>query len=189
MSDITITLKATKIYVASPYNEDFVAAARELAGKFDATTKAWVFDARDEPRVRELLVRIYGSDGSQVAQTVTLHVDLGQFGTHYDKVIVAGRVVARRSGRDYPVRLSGAVIIEGGFPSSGGSMKNPALEYVGYVAGTGRTVLEVRDVPAGHADVTAKGVTIVGEAVDRDVLVAERAALMARLAQIDALLA
>lgn len=41
-------------------------------------------------------------------------------GTEYDKVIVAGREVARRPARDSAVRLYGAAVIEGGFDSSGG---------------------------------------------------------------------
>jgi len=171
--------------ITSPYNADFVAGARELGGKFANTDsfRGWFFDPRDEQRVRALLIAVYGSDGSPVAQTVTLHVVVADYpGTEYDRIIVAGREVAHRRDRDSSVKLSGAVVVAGGFPSSGGSRANPALN-----AKPG-TVLEVRDVPAGHADVHAAGVTVVGEEVDRDSLIAERAALVARLDEIDALL-
>lgn len=53
-----------------------------------------------------------------------------------------GREICSRRGRDYRVKLGeGVVIIEGEFPASGGSRKNPCIN-----APTGM-VLEVRDVP------------------------------------------
>ena len=149
------------LMVASPYNEDFVAGARELAGTFARETGQWLFDPRDEARVRALLMRVYGDDGTPVPARVTLHVDLGRFfGTEYDHVTVAGRRVAERRARDSSVKLTGAVVVAGRFPGRGGSVKNPALNF------DPGTVLEVRDVPAGHADVTGQGVTVVDTTVD-----------------------
>jgi len=183
MSDISITTVGTALTVRSPYNTDLVEGAKDLGGRFDAATKAWVFDARDERRVRDLLTRVYGTDGSTSGQTVTVHISFDDgFRFDYDAVVFAGRVVARRPSRDERVRLTGAIIISGGFGARGGSVKSPAL------APQPGTILEVRDVPAGHADVTAKGVTIISSTVDRAALAAERAALLARLAEIDALL-
>jgi hypothetical protein len=185
-TDIAITpTTAGRIAVVAPYNTDWTTQARAFGGRWDAARKAWTFDARDEDRVRAALVEIYGSDGSAVAETVTIRVDLDK-ATWVDPregVIIAGRTVARRIERDKPVLLKGAVVIAGGFDSSGGSVKNPRLD------ATPGTVLEVRDVPAGHADTRLAGVTVVSAEVDRDALAAERAALVARLAEIDALLA
>lgn len=90
---------------------------------------------------------------------------------------------ATKPSRDARVRINGAVVIAGGFESRGGSARNPEL------AAKPGTVLEVRDVPADHPDTQRPGVTIVATAVDRDALVAERGRLLARLAEIDALLA
>jgi hypothetical protein len=114
---------------------------------------------------------VYGHDDRPPTETVTLHIDLAKFpGAGYDRVVVAGREVARRPARDVPVRLTGAIVVEGGFDRSGGSAKNPALYYEGHRGSPGRTVLEVRDVPAGHADVQQPGVTV----IDRQTLAGQR---------------
>lgn len=49
------------IHVSSPYHPDFPPAARQLGGKWDSDV--WVFDARDDARVRGLCCDIYGTDG------------------------------------------------------------------------------------------------------------------------------
>lgn len=179
MSDIQITVGGGKLRLSAPYNKDFPAMAREIGGRFDRATKEWMFDARDEARVRELCRSVYGTDGAPEPMVdVRIHMD-----TYVDgqELWICGRQVARRPGRDAPVRLGdGVVIIEGGFPEGGGSRGNPALSPF-----TG-TVLEMRDVPAGHPhldndpdlEVVRKG------EVDRDALQGERARLKARLAEI-----
>jgi hypothetical protein len=49
-------------------------------------------------------------------------------------------------------------------------------------------VLEIRDVPAGHADLEMEGVTVVGTSIDKAALLAERDKLQARLAEIEKML-
>jgi DNA repair protein RadC len=49
-----------KIAVSSPYNPRFPPRARELGGRWDAGRLMWLFDARDEERVRALCEEIYG---------------------------------------------------------------------------------------------------------------------------------
>lgn len=187
MSDITITTEGTSIYLASPYNPDTSPKAKALGGSWDAARKAWRFDARDEDRVRALAVDIFGTDGAP-AQTVTVRLAMDEVDGMLvrqrgpEHVHLFGRAVVTRRGRDMPVTLGkGVVCVEGGFAASGGSVKNPAIN-----AQPG-TILEIRDVPAGHKDLAEYG-QVVDEQVDVDALLAERDKLMARLAEIDALL-
>ena len=83
------------------------------------------------------------------------------------------------------------MVVSGSFPGRGGSVKNPALEPAD------GTVLEVRDLPrAVAAKMIAEvatahrcPVTLLDDAaLDRAVLTEERERLVARLAEIDAML-
>ncbi|GAA3086438.1 hypothetical protein GCM10020000_86390 [Streptomyces olivoverticillatus] len=107
----------------------------------------------------------------------------------YDQELwLAGRFIARRDARDYPVHLGfGVTLVKGGFPSSGGSMKYPRLEPYD------DTVLEIRFVPRAAAEkVTASNpdVTVVGteEPLDAETLARYRDQALDDLRQINALL-
>jgi hypothetical protein len=160
--------------------------AKAIGGRWNATQKAWVFDARDEDRVRALARLIYGTDGSEPAATVTVRLHLDRkFGASGCEFWYAGRQILRRSGRDKPVRLGyGVILIKGGFPASGGSWRYPDIDPC---AGT---VLEVRDLPATKVDPSEPGVEIVtAEAIHRSALEVEADELRARLARIESELA
>ncbi len=181
---VTISKDASGVKVESPYDLKFVHAAKGLGGRWGGGV--WTFDARDEEAVRRLAVEIYGTDGSD-APPVTVRVPVGQ--ARYEREWrVAGMTLVMRPGRDMPVRFGpGVVVVEGGFASSGGSVKNPDIN-----AKEG-TVVEVRDVSPGVARkivAEAPGAVIVGQDAQlRDGLAAERARLVARIAEIDATLA
>jgi DNA repair protein RadC len=49
-----------KIAVSSPYHPQFPARARQLGGTWDAGRLIWLFDARDEERVKALCEEVYG---------------------------------------------------------------------------------------------------------------------------------
>lgn len=145
MADITITNDGTTVTARTPYHPDFPKKARAIGGKFRGG--AWTFDARDEQRVRDLCREIYGTDGTPV-DTVTVRISTSS-APDESAWWAFGRMIAERRYRDSAVRLGdGVVIVAGGFPQRGGSMKYPRLDaYEG-------TILEIRDVPAGHPDLT-----------------------------------
>jgi hypothetical protein len=154
---IRIGTETGRVYVKSPYNKAFVERARELNGKWVASTSEWGFDGRDEQRVRDLCIELYGTDGRTQTNLVTLRVALGS--RDGSDISLGGRSLVRRKGRDYRAELGeGVIVLEGGFPSSGGSVKNPR------VAPHDGTVLEVRDFPESLAkDLLSDSVQIVGE--------------------------
>lgn len=190
---VTVTVDATTITVVTPYDAGFIDAAKQIGGRWDSARKARVFDARDEQRVRALVREHFGTDGSDDdAPTVTVRLPVptsasgaGRLGAEFR---AAGRRLVWRPSRDSSVKLSdGVVVVSGGFPGWGGSTSNPRL------SPEPDTVIEVRDVPAGAAALMldeVDGAAIVG-APDgqRAALEAERAQLLARLAEIDTLLA
>jgi hypothetical protein len=135
---VNISVNDDRLLVSSPYNEAFRKAARDLNARWDGNT--WSFDRRDERRVRDLCLRLYGTDGATQAATVTLRVRLGN--TCAGAADLGGRPLAYRATRDESVTVGdGVVVIEGGFPRSGGSRASPAL------SPRPGTVLEVRDFP------------------------------------------
>lgn len=190
MNPVTTTTTEQYIIVQSPYDETFNARARRISGRFDrpgvTPGRAWSFDIRDETRVRDLCRAVYGTDGSDTGPELTVRMPVHP--GNGAECRFAGMRLVWRQARDYPVRVAdGVVLISGGFPGSGGSMKYPdILPKAG-------TVIEVRDLPAGMARLMVDqvdGAEIVDPAdKQRAVLLAERVKLATRLDEIDALLA
>jgi len=177
-----VKMQSGRIGVECPKNEAFIEGAHNFASKWQPPY--WLFDPRDEPAVRALLIEVYGRDDKAPTALVDVEINLDEWGRNHDQTYTfAGLRIAHRPGRDDRVRLGGGAVVKtGGFPTSGGSVKNPGLYP------DAGTVLIVRDVPGGHADLADKGVTVVSTLVDRPALEAERAGLMARVAEIDQLL-
>ena len=187
--EISITkiegIDGEKIVAVTPYTPDWPSAAKKIGGRWNPEIKAWVFDPRDEDKVRQLAIKLFGTDGETgTASTVTVHYDIySDFNNCRGECWLFGRKIAWRLGRDSSVRLGdGVIILKGGFKNSGGSMKYPEI------APLEGTILEIRDVPAGHSDLSKSDVVVVEQATNRETLIKERDQLLVRLAEIDELL-
>lgn len=132
------------IYVKTPYSSDFVKEARKLNGRWVDGQKEWRFDPRDIDKVREICLKVYGTDGlTPIGKLVTVRLHLDKMADKTDRadnLQLFGRSIAYRPHRDSQVRIDG-IIISGGFPATGGSARFPML-----LPETG-TVIEVRDIP------------------------------------------
>lgn len=174
-----------KIALVCPYNADLLPRARELGGEWDKSRKAWLFDARDEERVRELVRSLFGTDTSSelASDLVTVRVPLRQFEVD-NSAVFAGRKIAVRPTRDERVRLSsGVVLVQGSLFNYGGSGKYPRID------ADDNVIVEIRDIPRSSLSVVADGsYEIVDQTIDRDALSAERARLLARITEIDTIL-
>ncbi len=198
MPNISATKEGGRLLVTSPYDPAYTARAKSLGGKWDPARRAWAFDVRDETRVRAVLVEVYGEDGSAIpaSDRVTMRIRFPEGASvERDALRIAGREVASASGRDTGARLGPGVVMEEGRVDSGGSRAN----WTTYVSKD--TVLLLRDVPRGFAERvraeprvgrnTIEVELIEGDgapAVDREALAAERERLLARLAEINAVL-
>ena len=184
--DISITTQDGSTTLTSPYHPDLPADARTLGGRFDRTTKAWRFDARDEARVRDLARKYFGTDGTEPeGDLVTVRIKLADYeGDKWNNAArFAGREIAHRPGRDADVRFArNTVLVSGSLDSYGGSMRYPLIDADNDV------VVEVRDLPrAALTNEDPARYEIVGEqGPDVNALLAERERLLARLAEIDA---
>jgi len=195
MDTITITELADMVSVVAPYDAAFVREARRAGGRWNRDAKSWIFDARNKPAVEAALSSCYGWAPAG-APTGDFHVTLTAHNAGDKEVRLMGRTVARRWRRDSTVVIGeGVAVVDGDFPSRAGSLSRPAILDMGDAPVT----LVVRDLPTTILDdedlVETYEVTPVPDAAagladaDLEDLRAERARLVRRLAEIDALLA
>lgn len=180
-SEATVKVYHTKggdVALATPYHPDLPTKAKALGGRWNPEARVWVFDLRDEERVRALAREVYGTDGTP---TRTVTVRWAPYGTDWyaNPMYKFGREVATRRSRDDAVRLgAGVVVVEGQLPGRGGSAKHPSI------GGADGVVFEIRDVPADL--VVEDEFTTIVDATDtrRAALEAEIAALEAKVASL-----
>jgi hypothetical protein len=180
------------ICVESPYNPDLPSQAKKLGGKWNPSEKCWSFDIRDEQRVAEMYVGIYGewdSADQPAADMVTARVTVCKDGlsVYHGGLFFGGRQVARATGRDSGAKLATGVILLSGDFTSGGSVKNWRT------LADGGTVFEIRDIPLSKVDEERHNsdwasVEVLGD-IDKAALVAEKERLEARISEINAILA
>lgn len=116
-----------KIYATTNYNATFIKKAKNLQGKWNG--EHWVFDEKVENLVREVLKDIYGTDGEGYTRKVIVEIDVDKYDdTDRQDLKIGDLVIITRKTRDSEVTLKeGVIVISGGFPSRGGSTKNPRL--------------------------------------------------------------
>jgi hypothetical protein len=183
IASIEVTITERDVTVVSPYNVAFIAAAKELGGKFNGAARSWQFNVNDERRVREVCRTFYGSDGV-VSDTVALRVEWlenwksDRWNRWKWPVVIHGREIAGR------YKLGTDVI------KIAGNLGGDTIEK--------GTVLLVRNFPreaatkmvAEQPDKTGAfhGVRIYSietETPDKRALLAERERLIGRIAEID----
>lgn len=185
---IKVTVSNSSLSVVSPYHPSFPSKAKDLGGKWNPDRRAWIFDARDESRVRDLCRKIYGTDGTTpTCDLVTIRLTaLVDRKIERGGVFAAGRCIASATGRDSGARLCERVVLLSGCITSGGSMKNWLTHvYKG-------AVVELKDVPRAAIEKinTEKwSVEIVEQAVNKAALRAELETLKNRVAEIEKQLA
>lgn len=182
---VKITDDGRTLMVNVEYSSSFVNRAKRLGGRWNPRTRTWDFVAEKKELVMKALLAVYGTDGESPPETVTVDIDMDNYGDVAQSFERFGRVLLNRPGRDQAVRIHSSVaVISGGFPPWGGSVRYPVIkEYSG-------TVLRVFNVPKPLAEkaVEDEGFTIVEEKVDYELLRVEREKLITRLNEIDTLL-
>ncbi len=145
------------IAVKSPYHPELPVLAKQTGGKWDSSGNVWYFDRRIESRVKDLFLRVY-HEWNEIENPVNLIVDVTRaraqstpnlnndfqswHGTGQASLWVGGRLIAERRGRDYSVKTgNGVILLTGGWPNSGGSVKNVSL------ATKEGTTVEIMDMP------------------------------------------
>ena len=174
-----------KIYVQSDYNRDYISRAKGLQGKW--SSPYWVFPEENIDELRELLLDVYGECGDLAEEapvTVTVDLDLDEYKHVGAEVTIGSFVAVRRRYRDSDVIYADNVmLVKGGFPSSGGSVKNPR------VYPDSGTVIRVKDIPVKlYEQIKDEAGVSLYKAPDNAALIEERDKLLARLAELNALI-
>lgn len=179
-----IERKNGKIRVQSEYNKDFISGVKSIGGKWCAP--CWVVPEENEEMLDDLLVRVYGR-GCKPTESVDLLVDLGMLRETDGEIRLAGKLLARRPGRDRQVQLGEDVtLVSGEFPASGGSVKNPCVYGDNVLVKCWRVPVALYDRCKDQPGVILAERTEQGK---RAALIVEREQLLQRLAEIDAQLA
>lgn len=184
MAKIKMKTEDGEIRVESPYNASWVRRARQLGGTWKAPY--WCFKEEHEELVAAALEEIFGENGLTPAEKVMVDITLPEDHDYGREIVVAGLVIARRKTRDSDVALeNGAILVSGAFPGSGGSHANPRIGYPKREA-----IIRVSIPKAKLEEVRADwDVSVVTRTPSREALEAEKAALKARLEEIERLLA
>lgn len=191
MIEITNT-QNNKIEVKTPYSALFVSRLKESIGKrkWDSEKRVWVIEEEDRDALMAVLKEVFGyeDDGGETCDVeITLDphycVDRGP-------IMIAGVVIAKAWGRDTGAKLGENVtVLKGGF-KSGGSRVNWDTRM------DEETVVRVKDFPAWglgenvQANVKNFKIKKISDIkVNREKLMKEKEELLARLAEIDKILA
>ena len=176
---VKVIISDSKIKVESTYNATFVRLAKTVQGKWEKPY--WVFPLDNEERVREILMEVYGEDG-RPCETVSVDLLLDEY-CHGDWIFFGNLLLVKRTERDLSVRLAPNVMVaKGSFLGCGGSRNYPRVTY------KEGTIIRVKDIPRALYDKykDEKGVYLVESTKSREeILVEEKQALLARIAEID----
>lgn len=187
---IKIDIIDDRAMITSPYNADFVSAIKQIGGaRWDRARRVWSIPADTVEQAREVMRRVYGEDDRPNAQpNVSVRLTFGErvYRTQ-EPIMIYGKTVASAYGRDSGARVGDDVAFVTGSPESGGSVKNWATIIpegcIAVLHNVPQTALQM-DLPEG---VTAEVIEKKGP--DRAALENEKNRLLARIAEIDRLLA
>ena len=146
-----VEIRNNMMMVTTDYSSIFVSGAKRLGGRWDQRKKSWLFDAKDEVHVRNLLKRVYGTDGLDEPELVRVRLDL--YGYYNDLcaktswIEMFGRILVDRKYSHMPPMVhDSATVIQGGFADQSDISAKRELEP------KEGTILEIRDVPRQLAE-------------------------------------
>ena len=191
-----IEISGGKAYIFTPYNAEFVKRIKGIGGaKWNGAERYWTVPAEAVDSARDIMMDVYGEtdipDGSEKLKLrITALVDIEELRA---PVSYFGKNLASASGRDSGARVGDGVILESGTITSSGSMKNWTSmirrDAVMILTDVPETLYQ-RDknatTPWGD---TLFSVEVLKNSVDKEKLEAEKAELLARIAEIDRILA
>ncbi len=200
MINVKVEQHDGKLYTYTPYNRNFVARAKTIGGRWDPAEKAWYFNERDKELALNLLSELFGyTQTTEQVADVEIHIKAGQQYYDFDDdfndfdsdgtLIVANRPIAWRKSRNAAVALAdGVVLKDGKFPSSAGSAKYPHIWDHDI---ENDVTLLIHDFPLSSVEKISPGFApvVLEKSIDVEGLKVEKEKLLARLKEIDELLA
>lgn len=115
------------ILVDSPYNEDFIKAAKDLGGIWLPSKKVWVFHSKVETALLEELRIIYGYMAGDYYELMQVEIPVWYFASEAE-VRIGNYLVGVRKSRDEEVDFFGDwEEVSGRLSPTGGSIRNPKI--------------------------------------------------------------
>lgn len=188
MFDIKVKVYDGKAAIHSPYNGSFVSKIKLLGAKWFADGRCWVIDESALEDARAVMREVYGQDDRPVTECVDviLHFDEDIKG-YRSGVEVLGRTIATAFGRDSGAKVGEGVMFLQGQPKSGGSVKNwDTIVPAGCVVKLPKIPKALTETPTLPDGVRME---VAENKSSKYELAEEREKLLARLAEIDQLLA
>ena len=188
MSTVKIETIDNRIYLTAPYTDRLPSRAKAIGGRWSPAEKAWHFDPRDEQRVRDLAISIFGTDGTN-ADLVDVRLIAKRADDEFSAIELGGRTIAERRRRDDPVTLGDGVVRVSGTFTPGGTRTGGSVRYP-HFGWDEDLILEVRDIPRSvvEGDLPDFTLEIIVDRLDHDALRAENARIEERLREIESLL-
>ena len=191
-----IKISEGKANIFTPYNAEFVKRIKSIGGaKWNGAEKCWKIPAEAVDAARDIMMDVYGEtdipDGSEKLKLrITALVDIEELRA---PVSYFGKNLASASGRDSGARVGDGVILESGTITSSGSMKNWTSmirkDAVMILTDVPETLYQRDKNATTQWGDTLFSVEVLKNSVDKEKLESEKAALLARIAEIDRILA
>ena len=172
------------LVVEAPYNADFVSALKSSVSgcKWDKDARKWLVPVAGEETLKNLLAKFFGYRPGVAGVTMIIQAK-HEIVAHCGSVYFHGIPVARATGRDSGARVCENVSLLEGKIASGGSVKNwQTIVRAG-------AKFRIDKVPEGLEGDDDWEVVEVVAGDKKAALLAEKAQLEKRLAEIDAALA
>lgn len=194
MCNIKVTIKDGRASIYTPFNRDFVAAIKTNIGgrRWDTDNKCWTVPEESLPQVRQIMMDVYGeTDLPDTCGSVTVRVTFkDEWSVKRDDAVLFRKVLASARSRDSGARPGEDVTYLEGEPTSGGSCKNwESVVPAGSVVLLRHVPLTVWEQDKDGGEYYLAEIVDEGKDVRRKELEAEKARLLARIAEIDKLLA
>ena len=127
--------------VSCPRHPAFLSFAHNHSATWLPASKAWRFDLRSLPELKQLLVKLYGTAGNDVPTADIRVTARALVRATRTGIFLLGREAIRAFSRDSGVRPGpGTIILEGNADSGGSAANWQTIVHPG-------TTLELRDVP------------------------------------------
>ena len=189
MSDYRINRIQDKAQVFTPYNKEFVRRIKNAGGRWDGEEKCWTVPCEAIDVVRSIMLEVFGRTDEEPLEEVKVRLTIREaISERWDDVRLLGHTLSHATGRDSGASPGNDVFYEQGRPESGGSVKNwRSVVPEGSVIVLGKVSRAMLDAAELPECVLAEVVSATG--TDIQALMDERDRLMARIEEIDRLLA
>lgn len=186
---IEIKINNDKASLYTPYNQEFVTRVKNIGGsRWDRSNKCWVIPADAVDAAREIMISVYGEDDRGADETVKLRVKVidGLYGSQSD-VNLLGKCLCHAYSRDSGGKAGTDVSYVVGQPESSGSAKNwssavpPGSEII--LSNVSKVLWDAYE-PTDDISIE-----VISSGINKEQLASERAELVARIQEIDRLLA